>query len=34
MIYVTSTNFAAGAPQMGHFSGGTPNSMFPQNGHR
>ncbi len=30
----TSTNLAAGAPQMGHLSGGTPNSMLPQTGHR
>ena len=32
--YATSTNFAPRAPQIGHFSGGTPNSMCPQTGHK
>lgn len=32
--YATFWNLAAGAPQMGHFSGALPNSMSPQNGHR
>ncbi len=34
MVYPTFWNFAFGAPQIGHFSGGTPNSTSPHTGQR
>ena len=32
--YATATNRSLRVPQIGQFSGGVPNSIFPQTGHR